>query len=42
MFSLVAGFAARKRKLSVTLEGADTSSSGEKQPMRSPLDVETQ
>ena len=30
IFSLTVGFAARKRKRSVTLEGADTSSSGEK------------
>ena len=36
MFSLVAGFAARKRKRSVTLEGVDTSSSGENRPRKSP------
>ena len=39
MFSLVVGFAARKRKRSMTL---DTSNFGEKQPRRSPLDEEAQ
>ena len=42
MFSPAAGFAARKRKRSVTLEGADISSSGEKQPEWSLLDEEAQ
>ena len=40
MFSLVAGFAAPKRKRSVTLEGANTSSSGENRPRRSLSDEE--
>ena len=42
MFSLAVEFAARKRKRSVTFEGADTSSSGEKRPRRSPSYEETQ
>ena len=42
MFSLTVGFAALRRKRSVTLEGADTSSSGEKRPRRSPSDEEAQ
>ena len=36
MFNLTARFAARRRKWSVTLEGVDTSSFGEKRPRRSP------
>ena len=42
MFSLVAGFAARRRKRSVSLEGVGTSSSEEKQPKPSPLGEEAQ
>ena len=42
MLSLAAGFAGRRRKRSVTLEGVDTSSYGEKRPRRSPLDEEAQ
>ena len=40
MFSLVVGFAARKCKQSVTLEGAGTSSFEEKRPRRSSSDEE--
>ena len=42
MFSPAVEFAARKRKRSVTFEGADTPSSGEKRPRRSPSYEETQ
>ena len=42
MFSLATGFAARRCKWSVTLEGADTSSSEEKRPRQSPSDEEAQ
>ena len=42
MLSLTAGFAARKHKRSMTLEGADTSSSGEKQLRWSPSYEEAQ
>ena len=41
MFILVIGFATRKRKQSVTLEGANTSTSGERRPRRPPSDEET-
>ena len=42
MFSLAAGFVVRKRKRSMTLEGADASSSGEKRPRWSPAYEEAQ
>ena len=42
MFSLAVGFTARKHKQSMTLEGVDTSSSGEKRPRRSPSNEEAQ
>ena len=42
MFSLAIGFATRKRKRSVTLEGVDTSNFGEKRPRRSPSNEEAQ
>ena len=42
MFSLVVGFAALRRKRSVSLDGVGTSSSGEKQPKPSPLGAEAQ
>ena len=42
MFSFPAGFVARKRKRSMTLEGEDTFSSGEKRLRRSPSDEEAQ
>ena len=42
MFSLAVGFAVQKRKRSVTLEGADTSSSRKKRPRQSPSDEEAQ
>ena len=42
MFSLVSGFVVRKLKRFVTLEGADTSSSWEKRPRRSPSDEKAQ
>ena len=42
MFNLAVGFTMRRRKQIVTLEGANTSSSGEKRPRQSPSYEEAQ
>ena len=42
MFSLATGFATRKHKQSMTLQGADTSSCREMRPRRSPSNEEAQ